>query len=218
MKDETWSSQASASVLDDAPTPDECIVVKKYANRRLYNTALSSYITLDDLGAMVRSGQDFVVQDAKTGADLTHAVLTQIIFEQEMRDGPLLPVSFLRQLIRLYGDTLQGFVPGYLDMTMSAFERNQETFRAHLERSFGATPGFPQLDAMVRANFEMFRQAAGMFTTFAAQNAATASSERGQADADAGAEDQSDARDAEIEELRKQLAAMQKRVDEMASG
>ena len=135
------------------------IVVKKYANRRLYNTATSSYVTLDNLAAMVRGQQDFVVSDAKTGEDITRSVLTQIIFEEEARGrAPMLPISFLRQLIRLYGDTLQAYVPSYLEMTMQAFERNQETFRDQMERSFGSTPGFAQFDAMTRSNIDMFRK------------------------------------------------------------
>ena len=105
--------------------------------------------------------------DAKTGEDITRSVLTQIIFEEEARGHePLLPTSFLRQLIRLYGHALQGYVPSYLEATMQAFERNQETFRAQMERSFGQAPGFKQFDAMARANMEMFRNAMAMFSTF----------------------------------------------------
>ncbi len=215
MKDDNWAptdGDAEPDAADKSSAPP--IIVKKYANRRLYNTALSSYITLDDLGAMVRSGQDFIVQDAKTGADLTRAVLTQIIFEQESRDGPMLPVNFLRQLIRMYGDAVQGFVPGYLEMAMAAFERNQETFRAQIERSFGSTPGFPQLDAMVRANMDMFRQTADMFTPFRQPTekvdpAAAAADDDDDVAADA-------ARDQEIAELRRQLDEMQRRLNDMA--
>ena len=113
----------------DMPKGDAPITIKKYANRRLYNTAKSSYVTLEHLAQMVRDGQDFVVYDAKTGEDITRSVLTQIIFEEEAKGQNMLPISFLRQLIRLYGDSLQGVVPGYLEASMEAFGRNQEQLR-----------------------------------------------------------------------------------------
>jgi len=112
----------------------EPIIIKKYANRRLYNTAKSTYVTLDHLAQMVRDGDDFVVNDAKTGDDITRSVLAQIIFEEEAKDGPnMLPANFLRSLIRLYGDTLQGFVPGYLDASMETFAHNQEKMREQVQ-------------------------------------------------------------------------------------
>ncbi|MEM6945530.1 MAG: polyhydroxyalkanoate synthesis repressor PhaR, partial [Pseudomonadota bacterium] len=117
------------------------IVIKKYANRRLYNTARSSYVTLEDLSKMVRDGEDFAVFDAKTGDDITHSVLTQIIFEEEAKGHNMLPTNFLRQLIRLYGDTLQSVVPSYLDASMEAFARNQERMRS----AFGANPALQNL-------------------------------------------------------------------------
>lgn len=187
----------------------DSIVVKKYANRRLYNTATSSYVTLENLAAMVRGGQDFVVQDAKTGEDITRSVLTQIIVEEESRgDAPLLPISFLRRLIRLYGDTVQGYVPGYLEMTMHAFERNQEAFRQQMARSFGTTPSYTQLEAMARANMDMFRQAMGVFSPFA-ENAAAASDpaeKSGDGAADAS----------QIDAMRSQLEEMQRKIDDLA--
>ena len=217
---------------NDRPSVDSApIMVKKYANRRLYNTATSSYVTLENLSAMVRGGQDFVVQDAKTGEDITRSVLTQIIFDEEAKGrAPLLPTSFLRQIIRLYGDALQGYVPSYLEMTMQAFERNQEAFRGQMERSFGKAPGFAQFDAMARANMEMFRNAMGMFapfnhppganggfppqgavdpsTTPAAGEAVQAAAANGLAPVTAN----------ELDDLKRQLAEMQRKVDALARG
>src|SRR5579872_4656209 len=116
------------------------IVIKKYANRRLYNTATSSYVTLDDLSAMIKGGADFVVYDAKTGEDITRSVLTQIIVEEEQKGQNLLPISFLRQLIRFYGDSMRFLVPGYLEQAMQSFARNQEQMRESLKATFGIFP------------------------------------------------------------------------------
>src|SRR5690606_25315226 len=129
---------------------DEPIVIKKYANRRLYNTATSSYVTLDYLADMVKNGQDFVVYDAKTNDDITHSVLTPIIFEEENKRQNLLPIQFLRQLIKFYGDNLQAFVPSYLEMSMDAFASNQEKLRARMRETFGATPGYQMFEEMAR--------------------------------------------------------------------
>ncbi|HNS86266.1 MAG TPA: polyhydroxyalkanoate synthesis repressor PhaR [Parvularculaceae bacterium] len=143
---------------------DEPIVIKKYANRRLYNTATSSYVTLDYLADMVKNGQDFVVYDAKTNDDITHSVLTQIIFEEENKGQNLLPIQFLRQLIKFYGDNLQAFVPSYLEMSMDAFASNQEKLRARMRETFGATPGYQMFEEMARQNMALFDQAMKMFT------------------------------------------------------
>src|SRR6195256_6685786 len=123
------------------------VVVKKYANRRLYNTATSSYVTLDDLATLIKEGGDFVVHDAKTGEDLTRSVLTQIIVEQEQKGQNLLPISFLRQLIGFYGDSMQFLVPGYLEQAMVSFARNQEQMRKSLRTTFGIFP-FGQFEEM----------------------------------------------------------------------
>jgi polyhydroxyalkanoate synthesis repressor PhaR len=142
------------------------IVVKKYANRRLYNTATSSYVTLDDLARMIREGGDFVVYDAKTGDDITRSVLTQIIFEQEQKGQNLLPVSFLRQLISLYGDSMQFLVPGYLEQAMIAFARNQEQMRNTLRATFGIFP-FGQFEEMGKQNIALFERALKMMSPYA---------------------------------------------------
>lgn len=149
----------------EEPAAAERVIIKKYANRRLYNTARSSYVTLDDLAKMVRQGQDFAVFDAKTGEDITRSVLTQIIFEEEAKGRNMLPTNFLRQLIRLYGDALQSVVPGYLDASMDAFAKNQERMRA----AFAANPAMQNFEALTRSNMEFFEQAMRMFSPFGPQ-------------------------------------------------
>ena len=145
----------------------EPIIIKKYANRRLYNTAKSTYVTLEHLAEMVRSGQDFVVNDAKSGEDITRGVLAQIIFDEEAKGQTMLPSSFLRQLIRLYGDSLQGFVPGYLEASMETFSRNQEAMREQVRQAFEANPALANFEALARSNMEWFENALRMFAPFA---------------------------------------------------
>ena len=146
---------------------DEPVTIKKYANRRLYNTGTSTYVTLEDLAAMVKAGEDFVVYDAKTGEDITRSVLTQIIFEQENKEGQnLLPITFLRQLIRFYGDSMQMLVPRYLEVSIDSLTREQEKFRDQMAQAFGGGP-FGALEDQVRRNMEMFERAFAMFTPFA---------------------------------------------------
>src|SRR4029077_18169722 len=140
------------------------VVIKKYANRRLYNTATSAYVTLEHLSQMVKDKQDFVVYDAKTGDDITRSVLTQIIFEEESKGGQtLLPIPFLRQLISFYGDSLQGVVPQYLEMSMTQFARNQEQMRKYLQNAFGFNP-FQQCESRANKNRGIFEKAMRMFT------------------------------------------------------
>jgi polyhydroxyalkanoate synthesis repressor PhaR len=150
------------------------IVIKKYANRRLYNTGTSTYVTLEDLAKMVKKGEEFRVQDAKTGEDITHSVLTQIIFEQESKAGnTLLPISFLRQLITFYGDQMQMVLPSFLEQSMQAFTEQQTQMREQMSRAFGETPlsknlqlPMQMMEDQVKRNTEMFRQALQMFTPF----------------------------------------------------
>jgi polyhydroxyalkanoate synthesis repressor PhaR len=153
------SEQQSASA-------GEPVVVKKYANRRLYDTSSSAYVTLDDLAEMVKSGTDFVVYDAKTNEDLTRQILTQIIVEQESRGENLLPVQFLRQLIRMYGVPGQGPspLPSYLEMSLEAFVRQQEKLREAFSGGLGRTPGAGAFEDQVRQNMQMFERAMQMFT------------------------------------------------------
>lgn len=193
-------------MADKKGNPDAPIVIKKYANRRLYNTAKSSYVTLDHLAQMVRDEQDFVVRDAKTGDDITRGVLAQIIFEEEAKGQTMLPANFLRQLIRLYGDTLQGFVPGYLDASMETFARNQEKMREQVSKAFEANPALANFEALARSNMEWFENAVRMFAPFA-----TGMSGKSEDDA-GGGEVESRRKDVELEELKKQLAEMQEQL------
>ncbi len=142
-------------------SPDDggVVTIKKYANRRLYDTERSCYITLDDLGAMVRDGREFRVVDAKSGDDITHNVLTQIIMDTETRGETLLPVPFLRELIGMYGDKMQAMVPQYLEASMASFRKNQQDVRAAFEGALGSNP----LAELTRRNLEIFQQAAGAF-------------------------------------------------------
>ena len=167
-----------------AANSSEPVVIKKYANRRLYNTETSSYITLDLLSQMTREGREFVVVDAKTGEDITHNVLTQIIMEEEQRGKNMLPVNFLRQLIAMYGDSMQSMVPQYLEASMDAFRKNQQDVRSALEGALGSNP----LAELTRRNMEMFQQAAGAFIP--------------------GAGGSSKAKDAEIAALKAEVAEL----------
>src|SRR6187549_2861044 len=151
------------------------IVIKKYANRRLYNTGTSTYVTLEDLAAMVKKGEDFTVQDAKTGDDITHPVLTQIIFELENKDGQnMLPIPFLRQLIAFYGDQMQMVVPSFLEQSMIAFSKEQERFREQMKSAVGKSPidvlkiatPIKAIEEQARRNIEMFQNAMRLFTPF----------------------------------------------------
>jgi polyhydroxyalkanoate synthesis repressor PhaR len=141
------------------------VVVKKYANRRLYNTATSSYVTLEDLAKMIKDGGDFTVHDAKTGEDITRSVFTQIIVEQEQKGQNLLPISFLRQLIGFYGDSMQFLVPGYLEQAMVSFARNQDQMRDTLRATFGLFP-FGQFEEMGKQNMALFENALKMLSPY----------------------------------------------------
>jgi polyhydroxyalkanoate synthesis repressor PhaR len=145
------------------------ITIKKYANRRLYNTATSSYVTLDHLCQMVKDGLDFVVYDAKTGEDITRSVLTQIIVEEESKGQNLLPIPFLRQLIGFYGDNMQWMVPRYLEYSMQSFARNQEQMRDYFQNTLGGIFPFGRLEEMGKHNLAMFERAMRMFTPFGTQ-------------------------------------------------
>ncbi|MCR6501665.1 polyhydroxyalkanoate synthesis repressor PhaR [Shinella sp. CPCC 101442] len=188
---------------------DGQIVIKKYANRRLYNTGTSTYVTLDDLAVMVKKGEDFTVQDAKSGEDITHSVLTQIIFEQESKTGnTLLPISFLRQLISYYGDQMQMVVPSYLEHSMQAFTDQQSQMREQINKALGDTPLAKNLqvpmaliEETTRRNTELFQQAMKMFTPFA--NAAPPKETR-------------KAEPKDLDELKEQLRALQTKLDNLS--
>ncbi len=154
----------NSSMARKKSTGDEPITIKKYANRRLYNTATSSYVTLDDLCQMIKDGEDFVVYDAKSGDDITRSVLTQIIVEEEAKGQNLLPTRFLRQLIAFYGDSLQSLVPRYLDHSMDSFAENQEQMRDHLQSAFDGMFPFGSIEDMSKQNAAFFEQAMKMFS------------------------------------------------------
>ena len=198
--------------MPKSPAQGEILVkIKKYANRRLYNTATSSYVTLDHLATMVKEGVDFVVTDAKSGEDITRSVLTQIIFDEESKGQHLLPLKFLRQLIGFYGDSLQSMVPGYLEMSMEAFARNQEQMRHYMTGTFGGMFPFRQLEEMGRQNMAMFEKA---MTTF--QEPSQAQPEGPEENAENGSDGATDDSD-ELARLREQLEEMQKHLDRIAS-
>lgn len=186
-------------------------VIKKYANRRLYNTGTSTYVTLENLAAMVKNNEEFVVQDAKSGEDITHSVLTQIIFEQENKGGQnLMPIAFLRQLIRFYGDQMQMVIPGYLEQTMSAFTREQEGFRDKMVGPMAQSP-IKMMEAQVIRNTEMFRKAMAMFNPFVAGSLGEAG--KGEAVPAQGADSDAASGQDDLKAMRQQLAEMQKRIE-----
>ncbi len=189
----------------------EPVVIKKYANRRLYNTETSSYVTLDHLAQMVKEGVDFEVHDARTNEDITKQVLTQIIFEEEAKGQNLLPIQFLRRLIRFYGDSMQAFVPGYLDMSMESFTKNQETMRNRLAEAFGG--GTQALENLTRQNLAMFERAMKMFSPFAVGKAGEGEPAKSTNGAQAKpAQPQTD----EINELKSEIEAMRRQLAELA--
>ena len=208
-------------------TEKKPITIKKYANRRLYNTGSSTYVTLEDLGKMVKDGDDFVVIDAKTNEDITRSVLAQIIFEQEAKDGQnLLPIAFLRQLIRFYGDSMQMLVPSFLEMSLARFTDEQQKMREQFQSAFGpgAMPGHPMFEALeeqTRANLAMFSQAMSVFNPFM-QGMAGAGQPTGQpagAASAAGEAAQGAAQPAggsDFDELKKQIADMQRKLEGLA--
>src|SRR6185437_1367462 len=160
------SPTASDNKSESGKSGDERVVIKKYANRRLYNTASSSYVTLEHLAEMVKKGVDFVVYDAKTNEDITRTVLTQIIFEEESQGQSLLPIQFLRQLIGYYGDSMQAFLPSYLELSLATFAQQQEQLRNQFA-AFGHTTGMAAYDEQIRQNLALFDRAMKMFSPFA---------------------------------------------------
>ena len=188
----------------------EPVTIKKYANRRLYNTGTSTYVTLEDLATMVKEGEDFVVFDAKNGDDITHSVLTQIIFEQENKGQNLLPIAFLRQIIRFYGDSMQMMVPRYLEMSIDSFTKEQEKFRDQVAKTLTGTPlgGF---DDHVRRNMEMFERAFNIFLPFpkGEGEAGTPATPAAPTPAASPTDD--------LEALKRQMADMQQKLEKLVS-
>lgn len=194
------TSRVGSMASDKEPT-----VIKKYANRRLYHTGTSSYVTLEDLAGLVRKGEDFVVYDAKSGEDITRSVLAQIIFDEESKDGQnLLPITFLRQLIRFYGDSMQALVPRYLEFSMDNLTQDQNKIREQMSKAFG-TGAIDALQAQTRANMQMFTEAFRLFNPFAAAAAA-----KGRGEAPAQGEI------GELGDLKRELNEMRERLDKLA--
>ena len=187
------------------------ITIKKYANRRLYNTGTSSYVTLDDLCQMVKTGTEFVVFDAKTGEDITRSVLTQIIFEEESKGQNMLPIAFLRQLIGFYGDSMQWALPKYLELTMDAFSANREKMHDHMKEAFGANVAVNQFESLVRQNISMFENALRMFSPFGAGKTEGAPQPGLKASEPAPAKSDDD-----LKEMRQQIAEMQRALEKLS--
>jgi len=195
------------SAVEKSADKSKPVIIKKYANRRLYNTETSSYVTLEDLGEMVRSERDFLVYDAKTGEDLTHSVLTQIIVEEEGKSGSnLLPIGFLRQLIRFYGHSIEQLVPKYLEFSLATLTREQEKYRKQFTDTFG-NAAFEAMQEQARQNMAMFERAFAMFTPFPKVEEKSAQQ---------NSEPLIQATCAEIAELKAQLSAMQIQLDRLS--
>jgi polyhydroxyalkanoate synthesis repressor PhaR len=200
-------------------------VIKKYANRRLYHTGTSSYVTLEDLALLVRNGEEFLVYDAKSGEDITRSVLAQIIFEEEGKTGQnLLPIAFLRQLIRFYGDSMQVLVPRYLEMSMDSLTREQHTYRDQLTKTFGANAfgakAMEAMEAQTRANMKIFSEAMRMFTPFvpgAAQAGAAGAAQTGAVPAGAAETGKGPANETELDMLKREMATMRDKLDKLST-
>jgi polyhydroxyalkanoate synthesis repressor PhaR len=198
-----YRDRTGLMATDKQPT-----VIKKYANRRLYHTGTSTYVTLEDLSHMVREGEDFVVYDAKSGEDITRTVLTQIIFEQENKEGQnLLPVTVLRQLIRFYGDSMQALVPSYLEFSMNNLSQEQQKLRDQMAQAFGPS-AFQAMEEQVRKNMSFFTEAMRMFSPFPHPSS-------GAPDVKAAAPQEETGSD--LETLKRQMADMQAKLDKLAS-
>jgi len=184
------------------------IIIKKYANRRLYNTATSSYVTLDHLCQMVKDNVNFAVFDAKSGEDITRSVLTQIIVEEESKGQNLLPINFLRQLISFYGDNLQILVPRYLEQSMEYFANNQEQMRNYMRDTFGGMFPFGRFEELGKQNIAFFERAMKMFSPFQVSEGGAGASSGDKPDAPADA--------AALSDLKSQLDSLQKRIDSLS--
>ena len=203
-------------MVDTNGAAEGVITIKKYANRRLYNTATSSYVTLEHLSRMVKDGVEFIVLDAKTNEDLTRQVLTQIIIEEENKGENLLPIKFLRQIIGFYGQGMQGMVPRYLDLSMESFARNQQQIRQYMEETFtGLFPFGDKLSEMGKRNMAMFEDAMRMFAPFpqGSRNGEGAPEGGNSGGSTAGAKPTSET--AEMRDLRAKLDTLQEQLDRL---
>jgi polyhydroxyalkanoate synthesis repressor PhaR len=205
-------TQDTAGGAQGGASAGEKVVIKKYANRRLYNTASSSYVTLEHLSEMVKQGIDFVVYDAKTNDDITRSVLTQIIFEEESQGQSLLPIQFLRQLISFYGNSMQAFLPSYLELSLASFTQQQERLKSQMA-GFGQTGGLQAYEELTRQNLALFDRAMKMFSPFAFAPGTRPDEPAAPAPAQPKSEPGTD--DA-LTALRKQMAEMQAQLDKLA--
>ncbi len=215
-------SQAAPGIKDR----DSGIVIKKYANRRLYNTGSSSYVTLEHLSEMVKQGVDFIVYDARTNEDITRQVLTQIIFEAENSGQNLLPIQFLRQLIKLYGHQIQALVPGYLEMSLDAFAREKDKMREHVggsaaaggmaKTAFPGAEGYRMFEEQVRQNMVLFDRAMKMFTPFAYGRPGETATRPAKPPEPAPLTTQESPGSESIAELKSRLDAMQRQIEQLA--
>ncbi len=193
-------------------------IVKKYANRRLYNTETSSYVTLEELSRMTREGREFVVYDAKTGEDITRSVLTQIILEEDSKGRNLLPIGFLRHLISFYDDSLKTLLPRYLELSMENFARHQDQMRSYMEQTFGRFFPVKQFEELTRQNLALFQQAASIFNPFAAEPPKArpeGGAESGEGEERTAEESGAEARalGEEVRQLRQQMEMLQRQID-----
>jgi len=198
-------------------TDKQPTVIKKYANRRLYHTGTSTYVTLDDLAGMVREGEDFVVYDAKSGEDITRSVLTQIIFEQENKEGgpSLLPVTVLRQLIRFYGDSMQALVPRYLEFSMDNLAQEQHKLRDQMSKAFGPA-AFQAMEEQIRTNMSFFTEAMRMFAPFARRAEAETSGAESESAAQPSSAPAPEPQTGDLDTLKRQMADMQARLEALS--
>ncbi|HFD16064.1 MAG TPA: polyhydroxyalkanoate synthesis repressor PhaR [Rhodospirillales bacterium] len=215
MKDRTAPDPPSRDRERGEP---KVAVVKKYANRRLYNTETSSYVTLEELSRMTREGREFVVYDAKTGEDITRSVLTQIILEEDSKGRNLLPIGFLRHLISFYDDSLKTLLPRYLELSMENFARHQDQMRSYMEQTFGRFFPVKQFEELTRQNLALFQQAANMFNPFAGEQKPASGDERREAEERAGEAADAQALGDEVRELRRQMEALQRQIDALTRG
>ena len=204
----------------DEESQTDPVVIKKYANRRLYNTDTSSYVTLDDLAEMVRAERDFSVFDAKTSEDLTHAVLTQIIVDQESKGQNLLPIRFLRQLIRFYGNSIERIVPSFLEFSLDSLTREQDKYSKKFAGAFTAPP-FEAMQEHAKQNFAMFEKALGMFNPYSGLGNEDAGKPEAMSKNDNTPKASGDAEPAvesasELETLKAELTAMQDKLDQIS--
>jgi polyhydroxyalkanoate synthesis repressor PhaR len=198
--------------MANTATDKQPTVIKKYANRRLYHTGTSTYVTLEDLAGMVRGGEDFVVFDAKSGEEITRSVLTQIIFEQENKEGQnLLPVTVLRQLIRFYGDSLQSLVPSYLEFSMANLAKEQQKLREQMAQTFGPA-AFHAMEEQVRTNMTLFSEAMRIFSPFAQRKGEKGKGEQGKGELTVEGDDAP----GDLDSLKRQMAEMQAKLDALA--